>query len=190
MTIYLRIIALTTYYIVKQKEGNMRYFRSYRNLALLAVLLFFLSSISGFIVANYMPLIGSEKDLINHEGSLGLAMDLFFNNMKVCVILMLGIFTFAIPTLFYLIFNGFFLGMGIKSLMLVGLSSNEIALHLIPHAVLEIPAFLLAGMIGLNGLTFYFKPRIQLKPIIISSILVFILIFIAAMIEGLFSAEL
>ncbi|HEX6594987.1 MAG TPA: stage II sporulation protein M [Bacillota bacterium] len=168
----------------------MKHLRSYRNLALLAVLLFSLSSISGFIVANYMPLIESGNDLINHKGSLRLAIDLFFNNIKVCIILMLGLFTFAIPTIFYLVFNGFFLGMGIKSLILVGLSSKEIAINLVPHAVLEIPAFLLAGIIGLNGLTFYFKPRIKLKPIFKISILVFILIFVAAMIEGLLSAAL
>ncbi|MFG6147744.1 stage II sporulation protein M [Halobacillus sp. B23F22_1] len=77
---------------------------------------------------------------------------LFENNLIVCLILASGLFFLGIPTLIYLAMNGLIVGLAIKQHVNNGMSNWEVFLKLAPHGVLEIPALLLAGVIGFKGL--------------------------------------
>ncbi|MGX4667910.1 stage II sporulation protein M [Cerasibacillus sp. JNUCC 74] len=124
-----------------------------------------------------------------HTPGLELTLDLFTNNITICLLLLLGIVTFGIPTLFYLLLNGFVLGIGVNDLISIGIPLNEFFMKLLPHAILEIPAFILSGAIGLYGFTFYLGYRIQIRPFLNYTIIIITMISLAAFIEGYISTS-
>ena len=83
----------------------------------------------------------------------------FKNNAITCIIIMLGIFIYAITTIYLLIFNGFIIGVSIVSAMDRGVSIPDMIVALLPHGIFEIPALIIAGMIGLKGFTFYHQKK-------------------------------
>ncbi|WP_169801135.1 stage II sporulation protein M [Halalkalibacter krulwichiae] len=159
-------------------------------LLIISICLFVVTFSIGFLTGDYLQLIGSQDQLEKPDPGMGLTFDLFVNNLFVCLILMSGIFLFSIPTFFLLMLNGFFLGTGVKSLLLIGLDIQEVLLKLLPHAIFEVVGFLISASIGLLGLTFYFNSKKELTFIKKGLISVFFLILAAAFIEGFITAAL
>jgi stage II sporulation protein M len=71
------------------------------------------------------------------------------NNARVLSMMLLGVFTLGLLTLFALFVNGVVIGL-VGTLALANLSPLVLAALLVPHGVLEIPVFLLAGALALR----------------------------------------
>lgn len=169
----------------------MKYLKNIKVLLIISFSLFLISFISGLYMGEYIQLIDSEDELIRHSPSLSLSLDLFTNNVLICITLILGVFLFSIPTIALLLLNGFFFGMGVKSFILIGLSGQEILIKILPHGIFEIPAIIISGGLGLLGLSFYFNPKKEFKGILKKGTMtVLILIFLAAVVEGLITVIL
>ncbi|MDQ0164054.1 stage II sporulation protein M [Bacillus alveayuensis] len=116
----------------------------------------------------------------------------FSSNSLTCLFIMAGIFIYAIPTIFLLIFNGIIIGITVVATVDQGASIEQIILALLPHGILEVPAIIIAGMVGLKGLTFYHKEKDRLYyiKIIKSAAFVFFLLFLASFIEAYISVPI
>lgn len=130
----------------------------------------------------------TSTDIVNQPNilpSIYFAIELMKHNGMVAIIVMLGIFTFAVPTVILLVSNGFSLGYIIARNYVRGVSVVQICLRILPHGTTEIIAFIVAGVIGLQGVTFYFskfkKIKFNLKLVAVVSFLV----VISALIEGI-----
>ncbi|MGV6981953.1 stage II sporulation protein M [Bacillus pumilus] len=169
----------------------MNFMKNMSFLLSISTILFGLAFVCGYLTGDHIDFTEKSNLLSTPVPSIELSIDLFINNIIVCFFLMSGIFLFSIPTILLLLLNGFFLGIGVKSLMLLGLNGTDLLMKLFPHGILEIPAFLLSASIGFLGLTFYFNsPRNYLKKITKSLILVVVFVFIAALIEGFITVSL
>jgi len=69
------------------------------------------------------------------------------NNARVLSLMVLGTFSLGLVTLFALFVNGVVVGL-IGTLALANVSPLVLAALLVPHGILEIPAFLLAGALA------------------------------------------
>ncbi|MDU9376048.1 hypothetical protein McpSp1_06350 [Methanocorpusculaceae archaeon Sp1] len=78
-----------------------------------------------------------------------LSWQIFFNNLKVCLILFMGGVTFGAMTLFVLISNGYVIG-NISGVMLRGYDLSVFAATIVPHGIFEIFAMLMASALGLQ----------------------------------------
>lgn len=77
-----------------------------------------------------------------------LAGKLFLNNLVACLLLFLGGASFGFVTMLILSVNGLLIG-AIMELMRQQQGTLFIAAALVPHGIFEIPAFLIAGSLGL-----------------------------------------
>ncbi|RKX50468.1 MAG: stage II sporulation protein M [Thermotogae bacterium] len=75
---------------------------------------------------------------------------IFLNNSRVAVICALGGVLFGIVPAGILFFNGFIVGIVIQYFNAQGESLAKILLAIIPHGVIEIPAFAVAGLGGVE----------------------------------------
>lgn len=121
------------------------------------VVLFFGSCIYGYSASIEMPekadeivvtFQSSTTELDTSAPSL-LPWQIFFNNLKVCLILFIGGMTFGAVTLFVLISNGYVIG-SISGVMLRGYDVSVFAATIVPHGVFEIAAILMASALGLQ----------------------------------------
>ncbi|MDN4638059.1 MULTISPECIES: stage II sporulation protein M [Bacillus] len=169
----------------------MNFMKKMSFLLSISTILFSLAFLFGYLTGDHIDFSEKNTLLTAPSPSIELTIDLFVNNITVCLFLISGVFLFSIPTVFLLLLNGFFLGIGVKSLMMLGLNGTNLFMKLLPHGILEIPAFLLSASIGFLGLTFYFNsPKKYLKKILKPLILVVILVFMAAIIEGFITVSL
>lgn len=74
---------------------------------------------------------------------------IFFNNLKVCLILFIGGITFGAATIFILSSNGYIIG-SISEVMLRTFDVKIYAATLIPHGIFEISAILMSAALGLQ----------------------------------------
>ncbi len=72
-------------------------------------------------------------------------------NLTVLAFLLSGLFTFGLMSAAVLAYNGFALGGLIRNSLAMGMEPNVLAGLILPHGVLELTAFVLAGAIGLRG---------------------------------------
>ncbi len=72
-------------------------------------------------------------------------------NLTVLAFLLSGLFTFGLMSAAVLAYNGFALGGLIRNSLAMGMEPNVLAGLILPHGVLELTAFVLAGAIGLQG---------------------------------------
>jgi stage II sporulation protein M len=116
----------------------------------------------------------------------------FSNNALTCTLIILGIFVYATPTIFLLIFNGIMIGIAIVVASDGGATIWRIIGALLPHGILEIPAIIMAGMIGLHGFTFYHKEKGKgyYIKLIKSSGLVLLLLLFASFVETYISLHI
>ena len=72
-------------------------------------------------------------------------------NLTVLAFLLSGLFTFGLMSAAVLAHNGFALGGLIRNSLAMGMEPNILAGLILPHGVLELAAFVLAGALGLRG---------------------------------------
>lgn len=137
-------------------------------------------------VVEYLMEIISETDGL---GAFGLMRYIFFNNLASSFFgMVFGIALGFVPVLTTL-FNGFVLGFVAE----MAVSSNGVVSlwRLFPHGIFELPAIFISLGLGLRlGLSIFDKKKDAVKNNLIESIRVFLfvifpLLFVAAIIEGL-----
>lgn len=110
----------------------------------------------------------------------------FKNNFISCLIISLGIFFFGIPSIGLILFNGFMLGNAIANSFTQEYGVINILLALVPHGIFEISAIILAGGIGLKGITIYqkgFTKTLGIRVLLLFS-LISLFLLIASVIEA------
>ncbi len=75
-------------------------------------------------------------------------------NLTVLAFLLSGLFTFGLMSATVLAHNGFALGGLIRNSLAMGMEPIVLAGLILPHGVLELTAFVLAGALGLRGWSF------------------------------------
>ena len=121
------------------------------------VILFFGSCIYGYTASIQMPE-AADEIVVTFQSSTTeldsstpaqLSWQIFFNNLKVCLILFLGGMTFGAATLFVLVSNGYVIG-SISGVMLRGYDVSVFAATIVPHGIFEIAAILMSAALGLQ----------------------------------------
>lgn len=140
-----------------------------------------------FIILTYSKLETSiqNSELIYQNVSF---FGILSKNLMVCIIAILGIYTFKISAFIILIVNPIVLG---SLLGINWLTTNELIYFLkilIPHGIIEIPALCLACTIGMEGRSFLKK--YTLKQIIATFMLLIIMLILAAWVETYISVLL
>jgi stage II sporulation protein M len=106
--------------------------------------LFLQESFSGAVLDDFQQL---AEQLVN-LGPGGLLLIIFLNNaLKALAAIILGILA-GIPSLFFIIFNGFTLGVVAASLT-TGHGLAFVLAALVPHGIIEVPLIILASGLGL-----------------------------------------
>ncbi|MGG3573694.1 stage II sporulation protein M [Bacillus gobiensis] len=126
--------------------------KSFKKLFLIAITLYTLSIIFGYFIGMYFP-IGEIDD----NTTLTSNPFVYFNHNIVALLYFLsGLVTFGLGSIYNLLLNGTLLGVAIESL--TAKTSFWVAiLHILPHAVFEIPALLLAGGLGLLPIKWFYN---------------------------------
>lgn len=94
------------------------------------------------------------KDLILQESNLETALNIFYNNYKVSIYLVVA-GTLIVPTLLIMFSNGFIMGFLIKYLQKEDKGLLFFIKGVTLHGIFELPAIFIAGAIGLRiGLSF------------------------------------
>lgn len=145
---------------------------------------------SGSISYSNIPVY--QIELINKTLFNNLFFDILFNNIIVgLLILCLGFLTCGIYTIVVLFYNGFILGLYIENAFVLNISISYIIKLLALYAPLEIASFLILGSLSLKSwkiLKQLFDEKIlklsNINGSIISIILPFLLIIIAAFLES------
>ena len=146
-----------------------------------------------------LPVLKQLKNMISQETNLETALNIFFNNYKVSIYLVVA-GTLILPTLFIIFTNGFLVGFIIKYLQIKDLGLVFFLKGVIPHGIFELPALFIAGGIGLRiGLSFLSmdnKKRTKevsrsiREAAVIHIVIVTPLLLLAAFIETYISAAL
>jgi len=85
-----------------------------------------------------------------HGDSFGMFLLIFSNNARVAIIAALGGFLFGIVPIGILLFNGFVVGIVVEYSYLQGTPISTLILSIVPHGMVEIPAFAVAGLGGIE----------------------------------------
>ncbi|RJX22824.1 MAG: stage II sporulation protein M [Ammonifex sp.] len=127
-----------------------RMFQQNQNLLLASVVIFLTGGINGYFAHGYLP---AGKAVAN-EFVLTLpaeptALDYIANNISVALITMLGgVLTLGVAAVFLLFINGVIVGESAAA-ALGQMPAGEVLVKIVPHAIFEAPAMLLAGAGGL-----------------------------------------
>lgn len=191
MVTQIKITTLVVIFIFIGGNTIMELIHSKRFYVLSVVSLFLLSVILGFLLLNTIGSLSPDQseEYIKVSSGLETSLKIFTRNIVVATILVSGLFLFGIPTIIVLIVNGFWLGGTIALLLLENESLANILWTIVPHGILEIPGLLIAGYIGLNGIQFYLRPKIVLKPVIRLLFVSVILLALGSLVEGLYTIK-
>ncbi|MBH0359048.1 stage II sporulation protein M [Bacillus thuringiensis] len=162
------------------------YFNKLKVLFVISALIFFIGVGFGVFSVLTTPL---EGNLIQNQYKSGWShsFGIFKNNLTICLGLVLGIFTFGIPTFFLLLINGISIGAGLTAIILLDPSFSTILTKVLPHGIFEISIFLFSGAVGFLGFSFYFRKEKPYKQILKYISIIIIMVFISALIEGFIS---
>jgi len=109
------------------------------------------STVAGFLLGSAVPI----DSLPTAEGSASspfpalTTVDLAVNNLVAMVVLSLGAVSLGLVTLFGLVLNGLLVG-AVVGIAVQQVDPLVVALLILPHGVLEIPALLVASTVGLR----------------------------------------
>jgi stage II sporulation protein M len=132
--------------------------RKFCNAVIIAGLLFFATLVAGYAGAIYNPAIGQNAIAFFKENvGSGVIKEspgemfgyILANNLGACIALFLGGASFGIATLCILSLNGGIIGAVIAALQKEH-SAAFLAAGLLPHGIFEIPAFIIAGALGIH----------------------------------------
>jgi len=127
------------------------------NAIIIILLLFFTTITVGWVGSSQNPSVGTdlmklfEKEVagqMSEDNPLDMCIKLFANNLEACVLLFLGGASFGILTIFIMSLNGIVIG-AIMEIVHHDHSALFVAAALLPHGIFEIPAFILAGALGI-----------------------------------------
>jgi stage II sporulation protein M len=124
---------------------------------LITIVIFFASLTAGWVGTSSNPAMGDEmmkifeKDIASQlkgDNLYEMAVMLFANNLEACILLFLGGATCGILTVFILSLNGLVIG-AIIEIVHHDHSPVFVATAILPHGIFEVPAFVIAGALGL-----------------------------------------
>jgi stage II sporulation protein M len=127
------------------------------NALIITFLLFFTTLTVGWIGSAQNPAIGQnlmtlfEKEVagqISTKDAPDMFLKLFANNLEACILLFLGGASFGILTIFIMSLNGIVIG-AIMEIVHLDHSPLFVAAAILPHGIFEIPAFIIAGALGI-----------------------------------------
>ncbi len=128
-----------------------------KNAVIVTFLLFFTTVTVGWVGSAANPGIGEnlvklfEKEVAGQMGPddpSSMCLKLFTNNLQACILLFLGGASFGILTIFIMSLNGIVIG-AIMEIVHQEHSAAFVAAAIVPHGIFEIPAFILAGALGI-----------------------------------------
>jgi stage II sporulation protein M len=127
------------------------------NAIIITFLLFFATLTVGWVGTTQNPEVGEnlmklfQKEVagqIMGNNPFDICIKLFINNFETCILLFLGGASFGILTIFIMSLNGIVIG-AIMEIIHQDHSWTFIAAALLPHGIFEIPAFIIAGALGI-----------------------------------------
>jgi stage II sporulation protein M len=127
------------------------------NALIVTFLLFFTTITVGWVGAAQNPSVGQdllklfEKEVAGQmDGTdpFEMCLQLFANNLQACVLLFLGGASFGILTIFIMSLNGIVIG-AIMEIVHKDHTPLFVAAAILPHGIFEIPAFIIAGALGI-----------------------------------------
>lgn len=118
--------------------------------------LFFFSIIWGFLLANIFPSIvplileqlRDKFEVISNAKDIVVFLYIFLNNSFIDFLFIILFFLFGLAPIYFLFSNGLVIGI-VLSASLQKASPLAVACALLPHGILEIPAFIIASSYGL-----------------------------------------
>jgi len=125
--------------------------------ALLSLGIFLIAAVVGGIAVADNPAIGNElMDIISEEIFMQIMSDnpaivslnIFINNLQASAILFLGGVSFGLITVLILTLNGFIIGI-VAEMIRQEQGAVFFLAGVLPHGIFEIPAFILAGSLGI-----------------------------------------
>ena len=179
-----------------------------RNLKLFIILLgvFIFGTLIGWIVGLLDPNLAEHAYMVlrkllggnNLPEGFELFILIFLNNVRVATIIAFGGIILGIVPFLVLLFNGIVVGIVISYTASRGVPGSKILLSIIPHGIVEIPAFIIAGIGGINWFLEVVKGEGELenrfkrgfKIMLRFLILAISLLFIAALIEAFITPKL
>ena len=129
--------------------------KSFKRSFLFASLLFLISFVIGYAVsplADFSQIEGNLNDvvsMISELSPLEIAIFIFLNNSVKSVLVIILSLLLGIFPIFFLVFNGFLIGLVIYDALTVT-SLLVVSSAIIPHGIIELPIIILAGSIGLK----------------------------------------
>ena len=123
---------------------------------IITFLLFFATMCLGWVGSAQNPAIGNdllklfEKEVAGQMttgNSYDMCLKLFSNNLEACILLFLGGASFGILTIFIMSLNGVVIG-AIMEIVRHDHTPLFVAAAILPHGIFEIPAFIIAGALG------------------------------------------
>lgn len=174
------------------------------NLMLICLSFFILGTPFGFILFEeteevLLPSLEQIKELILDESRFQTALNIFFNNLRVCLILLVG-GTFIIPPFFIMFTNGFLVGFVLKLILEKNHGPFFFIKGVFLHSIFELPAIFISAAVGLRiGLSYLTRDNKKRavkvgqgikEAAVIYLFVVIPLLFIAAFIEAFISARL
>jgi stage II sporulation protein M len=126
------------------------------NALIIILLLFFTTMCVGWVGSAQNPAVGEqlmklfEKEVAGQfstDNTVDMCAKLFLNNLGACILLFLGGASFGILTIFIMSLNGIVIG-AIMEIVHETHSIVFVAAALLPHGIFEIPAFIIAGALG------------------------------------------
>jgi len=125
---------------------------------------FSIGVVSGYILFEestnvVMPLIEKiEKEFSLRESNFQLAIEIFLNNLRTTIIMLLG-GTFLFIPLLILMVNGFLVGFVLRLFLEEGHSIFEFIQSLFLHSIFELPAVFISAAIGIRIGLAYILPK-------------------------------
>lgn len=173
---------------------------------IISAAIFLVSCLMGVLAARENPEVGTTlltlfKDTVGtgmtDRPPLELAGILFINNLGACVLLFIGGAAFGVLTVFILSVNGIVIGAILETARTMKGMTFVLA-AIVPHGIFEIPAFILAGMLGFLLTRDLFREMTSgvdaaaaaLSPARIFIVLVIPLVACAALIEAFITPEI
>jgi stage II sporulation protein M len=127
------------------------------NAIIVTLLLFFTTITVGWLGSALNPSVGPdlmklfEKEVagqMDGTNPYDMCLKLFANNLQACVLLFLGGASFGILTIFIMSLNGIVIG-AIMEMVRRDHTPLFVAAAIVPHGIFEIPAFIIAGALGI-----------------------------------------
>jgi len=129
-----------------------------KNAIIITTILFFATLTAGWVWTAHDPAMGVdliklfEKEVVGQlkgDNPYEMFVKLFTNNFEACILLFVGGASCGILTVFILSLNGVVIG-AIMEIIHHDHSPAFVAAAIVPHGIFEIPAFIIAGALGLR----------------------------------------